>query len=105
MGLTEGHLLKKRLLVRFEDETIREATYTLSNEVVGQIGGQHVVGQCRSHLVGVDLQGRTYLAAILKILFSLTVKVAITPSAIRILFATVSTQSNKGSLSSCKSLL
>lgn len=83
-------------------------TYTLANEVLRQIGGEHVGGEGRLHLLGEDLFTRTMGQ---QSFFSLeggdrrTLRVVITPCKILRLLPIVSAASNMGSCDSWRSLL
>lgn len=81
--------------------------HPFSDQIVCQIRREHVHRQCCPHLVGVDLKDTKSDRVFIFIGVSMlrTVKVAITPSAICRHAKVVSTESNSGSLSSCKSLL
>lgn len=82
-------------------------TYTFADEVIRQIRREYVHGQRGAHLIPVHLTTRIVNARPMRYhdTKGLTVIVAITPSAILSDAPIVSTASNNGSLSSCRSLL
>lgn len=79
-------------------------THPFAHEIVGQVSRQNIHGERLSHPLGVHLKIREYMASLMQS-GGFTSNVPMTPSAIRRHEEMVSTVSNRGSLSSCRSLL